>query len=464
VRWYGCLAVLLAAGCSMPAPWARRSLPRPIINGEVAVLLPRFNEYPLNNGLTVWLWPNAGSPVVSAALALPLPGRVAGPDQAALQLACSLLDDGTADRDDVGLGAAFARLGADPTQWSTGAGTVVQATVLPEMLSPLLELMAEQARFPLQDEKVILARAREAAEQAEVARQGPESLGRTVLADEMGLPSHAVERAAFAAATAPRVREAQLELLDPRNAGLVVAGNFDEDRTLAAIQGIFEPWRHRASRLVIPPAVAPHTPRTVLVPWPRLHQTFLFLGRRLPPLDAPTEVALDVEVARYLGFLRRFRDEGGNSYGPQGGISVWRGGGSVHVLLPVDAGSTGPALRDSRQLLSRLEQQPPTRAELETARRLFSQAGAAAGDDCTGHVTQAADLFLRGSERDHPADKARALKVLSLEHLRVARTFLTADTMSVVLVGDPDLIRGAAREQGITLHERAERKSDRPAR
>jgi predicted Zn-dependent peptidase len=285
-----------------------------------------------------------------------------------------------------------------------------------------------------------------------LAQETPEDVGRRVLAEELDLPDAELDAPAYGSVSMAQVRTIRQTLLDPHGAVLVLAGTFPVQETLLAIDGFFGTWRppREPARQPQPPA-PPRKRRLVLVPWPGLDQTHVVLGKRLPPLAVRDEVALQTALGRYLGGLNSFRTDSGTSYGPRGRVRLDRTGGVLEVLLTVDARVTRPALRDSLGGLRELAVLPE-KTWSSLSREIASQQGSASGTGSAGHVAAAADLFLRGQERDRQAQKARALATLRPREVQAAiAQHLDEATTSVVIVGDGEVVRAAAKALAMTL-------------
>ena len=445
------LGLLLAlVGCA--PPWSRLQLPRPLYDLDITVTLPRFEQRVLSNGLTVWWWWKPDAPVVSAATGPAPPGAVPGDRGRRPRAVVRALARGTAHRDEIEQEQEFARLGATPDLLRSREGAALLATVLPERLPRVLELFSEVVRAPLDSESAFQTLRDEKIAWKAMAQDTPEEVGRRVLAEELDLPDAELDAPAYGSVSMAQLRTIRQALLDPRGAVLVLAGTFEVRETLLAIEGFFGSWRPPREQARPPEPPAPtRKRRLVLVPWPGLDQTHVILGKRLPPLAVRDEVALGAALGRYLGGLNSFRTDSGTSYGPRGHIRLDRAGGVLEVLLTIDARVTRAALRDSLGGLRELAILPD-RSWGSLPREVASQQGSASGTGSAGHVAAAADLFLRGQQRDRPAQKARALAVLRASEVRAAiAQHLDETTTSVVVVGDGEVVRAAATALGMTL-------------
>lgn len=449
----GALALALglaAIACAPKVPQlaSRRELPRPRVNADVSVVLPVFEERVLPSGLTVWYWRRPDAQVVSAGIALRRPRTGDGDQAAALVLAHRLLLDGTGKRTGDELAGAFARLGARPRAWPFEDGALVQATVVPRNLPGALALLAEMVISPLDDAAVIQQRSG-GGPGSPGGYQAPASLAAYVLYEELGR----LVPAPRAAVTGAQLRRVRAAALDPTQAALILVGDFPVEDTLDEVEALFGAWRRQPEEqpalVPLPPAQAP---RFVLVPWPGLRQTHVAVGRRLPGLNAREDVALSVGVGVYAGWLNHFRADSGTSYGSSHRLALDRDGGLLQVQVAVDARVTGALLRDVLGFMRDLRARPISARAAVQSREIFSQAGAVAATDSTGHLYTAAGRFLRGHERGRPNQRARALATLKTEDIKAALVqYLDPTAVTVVVIGDPEVVGEAARAQGVAL-------------
>lgn len=170
--------------------------------------------------------------------------------------------------------------------------------------------------------------------------------------------------AAMRQVTATDIVELLEQLRQPDNGLLVLVGDFDEQRALAAAQRTFGSWHRGGSGNQLLPAAPPlsQLPRgtrgMLRVAWPGASLATLGLDCVLPPATQPKdEAALDLfQIILERGLFNELRGGAANAYAVDVDLSRLRGGTRV---LQVSTGVTHGHLQQGFQALARLLHDSP---------------------------------------------------------------------------------------------------------
>jgi zinc protease len=131
-----------------------------------------------------------------------------------------------------------------------------------------------------------------------------------------------------------------LRMRHPRNATLVVVGDFDPPAGEKMVRGWFGQWQGHGPGATLtvpaPPMPAPGPEKLLLHHRPGVSQTEVTLACRLPPFDARAATVYEV-LASYVGseILTRVRQEAGATYSVEADTVLLRGG-AAHLVFSMD--------------------------------------------------------------------------------------------------------------------------------
>jgi zinc protease len=246
----------------------------------------------LRNGLQVVIVRNTLSPVVSTDMSYLVGSRDDPRDVPGMAHAQEhMMFRGTKNLATAELGTIATALGGDFNAQTSSMTTQYQFTVPAVDLDAVLRIESDRMRDVL-DLQSQWQNERGAIEQ-EVARDEA-APGGDFFADAQAIAYKGTvyehpgvgTKAAFDALTGPRIKTFYQRWYAPNNAVLVIAGNVDPQRTLAAVRSHFESIPAK----VIPPHEAAHfapLKRTVLKRTTTLAYPLAAIGFRMPGLDSP---------------------------------------------------------------------------------------------------------------------------------------------------------------------------------
>ncbi len=341
-------------GAALPAT-RPADLPAP----KLAV--PAVETYTLASGLEVRALRLPGSGLFAGHLAFRGAVRAVPADKAgASSLLGELLTSGAAGRDAAAFAEAVTSLGGEIDAGVAQGALTVSVQGLTRNLAPTLDLMADAVLRPnltqadFDRERALLA-ARVDARPNEPREVAPVVMGAALYgaADPRGRPADGYA-STVAKLTLADVKALAPTMVHPRNAVLVVAGDFDPAALRAALTRRFGGWRSAAAPP--PPAPLPFAGTAtalslLLVDRPGAPQTLIVGARTLPAADGAARTARRLaEVALGGSFTSRLnqnlREKHGYTYGAHSRISEREGQPALTLSTSVQTEVTGAAMKE----------------------------------------------------------------------------------------------------------------------
>ncbi len=412
---------------------------------------PGFARTVLPNGLTVLVSHLPGRPLLTAQLLLD--GGAAGEDGARAGLtvlAAEALTEGTARRDAIGLIEASERLGAGiqaGAGWETTVGTI---DVPRRNLAPALDLLAEVMLTPTFPDHEVVRLREERLNELLQARADPRRRAERAFAATVYAPSSPFARPiAGTEETVPGLgrtaaADRYAELLDPRRATVIVAGDVEGLPVAELVGERFAAWTATGD---VPASVAPDATqhpagrRVVIVDRPGSPQTEVRIGHVGVPRRIPDYHAV-VVMSAILGGLfdsrlqRLLREERGYTYGVHAGFDMRRVAGPFAVRMAVHTEATVPAVRDALAVLERIKVDPPTAAELDAARDFLIGVFPLRFESAAQVVAAIGGLVALGLPDDELDRYRPAIAAVTADEVVAAAAHVRPAEASVVLVGD----------------------------
>lgn len=437
-----------------PAPDAfREQAPQPDTPPEL--VLPRFEEAKLDNGLTVLVSTRKELPLVDVGLAFAAGGAEDPPDHGGLaDITYKMLLEGAGGRDARALDEAFQDLGVSPGVSVNPDGAYVGVRVLKRNTDAALGLLADVVRRPTLATKDF--ERRKTLQLAELVRAlgSPGFLAQQAYLDAVFGPTHPYGHpvnglpATVQKVTLGDVKAFYQKKLGPQAAALVMTGDITLPEAVTLAKKVFGDWKAPAALPPVPPAPpVPARQQLVLVPKPGLDQTVVLLGRPGLAAGNPEEYSLELATTVFGGFFgsrlnMNLREDKGYSYGAGASSDARLGVGPLTCSSSVRADVTGPAVTEFFRELKGLRERPITAKELEAAREGLIRAIPGAFETVEGLGASAAQLFFLRRPMDEFARTVEGLRTATPEQVQhVAEAYLAPDSMQVVLVGDPEVVQ-----------------------
>lgn len=461
------LAILFIAGCASQAPTPPLTAePAPIepaapqANG---VELPPFETFVLDNGMQILLMEKHDVPLI-AFDAIVKGGVVADPDGkgGTASLLAELLRKGAGDR----TGVEFART-------VDGVGGILNTSVGKESIAVSGEFMARDAELmvellgdvlmnPLLSRDEFL-KLRERNIQQILAMKDTALRALTSVYGEAFLfgehPYGDVSfgsEASLAKVDYADIRRYYIEQVGADRTILAVVGDFDTAIMRGRLEAEFSGWRRAAG--AFPEVPAPETRqgrRVLLVDKPGSTQTYFYLGNIGVARDYPDQAALDlvntVFGGRFTSMLNtKLRVESGLTYGAGSRLVQYTRPGSVAILSFTQTKTTTEAIDLAIATLARLHEEGLTAQQLESA-RAYVLGQFPPELETNGEIAaRLAGLRFYGLDRETIDSYAERIANVTLAEANavIESVYPSPENLSIVLIGDADLVREQASAYG----------------
>ncbi len=431
----------------------RSQPPKPGDSPEL--VLPKFEQAKLDNGLTVLVSTRKELPLVFTGVAFATGSSQDPQGRGGLaDLTYKMMLEGAAGKDTLALDEAFQDLGVSPSVNVNPDGSFIGARVLKRNADAALALLADVVRKPNFAQKDFERRKKLQLAELVRAMGSPGFLAQQAYLDAVFGPEHPYGHpvsglpASVEKVSLQDVKSFYGRSVGPRAAALVMTGDISLDEARELAKKYFGDWKGSATPPPVPAApAAPPRQQVVFVPKPGLDQTVVMVGRPGIAVGHPDEYALELATTVFGGFFgsrlnMNLREDKGYSYGAGANMDARLGVGPLTAYSSVRQDVTGAALNEFIGEMKGIRERPITEKELESAREGLIRAIPGAFESVEGLGASAAQLFFLRRPMDEFARTVTGLeKATPAEVQRVAEAYLGPDAMQVVLVGDPEVIQ-----------------------
>jgi zinc protease len=411
--------------------------------------LPVASRFSLASGLTVFVLPSPGLPIVSAELVV-LAGSAANPlgRSGLASFTVGMLDRGTSKRSALEISDDLDEIGAALETDSGTDSSTISITSLKKNLEPALEIFSDVALSPSFPEQEIEHVRSERLGSIQEERDSIQALARQTMASALyGDQSPYGFLGIGDTESNKKITREDLggfwkREYVPANSALVLAGDISEAEALALAEKYFGSWT--GARTVRRAVEAPRsvTRAVYIVDKPESPQTQVRVAALGAARSTPDYVSLEV-MNEVLGgsFASRLnmnlREEHGYTYGVSSGFTYTRETGTFSARGGIRTDVTAPAVAEIFREIERIRNSEPTPAELELARNslslslpaLFRTNGSAA--DTIG------ELFVDDLPLDYYQTLPSRIEAVSAgDVMRMAQKYLGPGGMVVVAAGD----------------------------
>ncbi len=416
---------------------------------------PDFVRHRLPNGLGVWFVPLPDRELVSVHLLTDAGAATEDEAQGGVAaLTAQLLVTGTRDLDAAAFAEATERLGIDVGSESSWDSARAGFASLGAHLEAGLELLAEMVLAPRLDEgefdRLKAERLNDILQaRAEPGRLADERFLAEVFADEVPYGRLSAGRPeTVEPLTVDAVRAFHASRYAPNVADIIVAGQFDPDAALAAIERRFGPWAGTGPghRSVTPTARGGR--RVLLIDRPGSVQSEIRVGHLgIDRFDAryfPAMVTAALLGGTFSSRLnQRLREELGYTYGARASFDPRRAAGPFTANAAVQTEVTADAVRELLALLDGMREAEPPERELADVRD-FLVGVFPLRFESTGGIAAAIEplaVYDLPDEWWH-AYRSNLEAVTPADVLATARDLVRPDEALILIVGDASAVRG----------------------
>jgi zinc protease len=348
--------------------------PLPPLGPTRRLKLPKQVERTLGNGLTVIAVRRPAVPLVELRLWMPF-GRThlaRGATLAQTMLAGTATHTATqiaAELQKVGGGLSA---GVDPDRLMLSGASLVTG------LGRMLEILADVLTGAVYPADWVETERDRLVDRIQVAQSQPAHLARTALLKRIyGRHPYAVqtpEPDQVRAVRPPALRKLHAERVHPAGAVLVLVGDVQPDRALAAAEQALSGWNGDGHVAELPPAPPLEPGPLLLVDRPGSVQSSLRIALPAVPRTHPDHAALQLANLVFGGYfssrwVENIREDKGYTYGPHSVVEHSVAGSVLVAGAEVATEVTAPALLETWYELGRLATLPPRPEELEQARQ-----------------------------------------------------------------------------------------------
>jgi len=415
---------------------------------------PQVTTVKLDNGLTVWLVPEAGFPKVAFTLAI-RGGYTADPHDRPgfADLIAATVTQGTRNRSARQIAEDLAAAGGDLDGAAAPDSIRIETSVLSSKEDTALEVLADvaqQATFA--DQEVAIAKNNLSSElRANEAEPG--FLARRALYHALfGQHPYAVvapTEDTITKTVAADLRTEYARRFRPDRALLVAVGDFSEQSLVATIRTKFAGWKSAAEAAPINEAKpAPMVSKAIVyVPRANSVQTALYLGVLGPTRSAPDYAAARIGNAIYGGMfgsrlVNNIREDKGYTYSPGAGITLNRETGVLVTRADVRNAVTGASFNEITYEMNRMATTAPDADEVEHAKRYLLGSLALQLQARAAVARQLANLWIDSLPPEELGLQSDKIEKVTPQDIQAAgRTYFPAWRMTVVAVGDEQVIK-----------------------
>ncbi len=420
---------------------------------------PRFERRRLSNGLELRVVERHELPIVTVDLVVKS-GETLAPigKEGLATLAASLLEEGTKTRTSLQLAGELSEIGATLGAGASLESTSVSLTTLTRHLEQALDLFADVVKNPSFPEKELDRLKLQRLSQLKARTDDPEQTAAAVfprliygLEHPYGRPDLGTP-ASVRSITREDVLAFYRRIMLPSNAVLVVVGDVRPDAIAAAMEARLSTWANGP----VPPspslALMPTPPQArtfYLIDRPGAAQSMLTIGRIGAARKSPDFAALTVLNAILGGQFEsrlnaNLRIDKGYSYGVNSSFSFDRGSGPFEAGGTVETMVTRESLVEMfKEMADISSQRRVTDDELAFAKERIVLGFPSRFETTFGVAGQLATLIadeLPDDEFDRYQSRVEAVTKADVD--RVARQYITPETMTVLIVGDRAKVEG----------------------
>jgi len=412
--------------------------------------LPAIRRFRLPSGLTVWLQERAELPIVSTTLVFPEGANEDPPGfEGTAQLTGATLDTGTASRSALEIAGTLERLGSSLRIQTAHDGTTISLSSLRRNLHSSLDVLGD-----------ILARPTFPAEELERKRTQHLTWFAQQKDRASTIASWAFHRLVYGPAhpygtdsggteaSARRIGREEIagfmgDHLTPDSCTVVIIGPVTESDCRTLLGESLSPWNTRRQQPTGGTSPPPRTrPGYFLVDRPGSAQTEIRLGRPSLKRKSPDFFPV-ILLNRVLGgqFSSRLnanlRERRGFTYGAWSSFGMGRLGGPFLAGTAVNTADTGEAVRELLGEIDALSTGNLTAEELRFAREGISGSFALMFETPAQVAAVLQNIVFYDLGEEYYATYLENLRSITLEQANaVARRYISAEGLTVVLVGD----------------------------
>jgi zinc protease len=457
-----CLVAAVPAGQQQPN-WPSENPPRPLPSR--AVSFPPYELRTLPNGMQVIVVMHHEQPEVTMRLLVRAGSAFDPPAKSGTaSLVGALLDQGTTTRSAFEIADAIDSIGGALDTGANSDITAATVLVMKDSFDIGMDMLADVVRRPAFAPEEIERQRTQAVENLGVSLQSPGFIAGAVLNrliygfHPYGFPDSGMPDT-IAKITRDDLREFHRRYFAPNNSILAVVGDVSVDEAMKAAGRVFGDWPRQAVQAPTLSEPPKPTRRIVVIDKPDSVQTAVRVGQIGIPRKSPDYMSMD-QAIRILGgegsnrLFRVLRSERGLTYSASADLNPFLLAGDIVAETDTRTESTGEAVRVIVDEFTRLQRERIGDGELSGA-QAYMTGSFPLGIETPGAIARQVVnvVFYDLSLDELRTYRQRANSVTPDDVLRVARTYVQPERLSIVLVGNVSKFKDQLAKAGFGSYE-----------
>ena len=458
------LAILLpAVAGAQVANWPRENPPRPLPSRPVS--FPPYELRTLPNGMQVIVVMHHEQPEVTMRILVRAGAAYDPPGKAGTAaLVGSLLNQGTTTRTAQEIAEAIDSIGGALDTGAGGDHSAATVLVMKDSFDIGMDMLADVVRRPAFAPEEIERQRRQAIQSLAVSLEDPDFIAGAVLNrliygfHPYGFPESGMPET-IARITREDLREFHRRYFAPNHSILAIVGDVTADEAMTAAARVFGDWPRHAAQAPMLPDPPKATRRIVIIDKPDSVQTAVRIGQLGVPRKTPDYMDFD-QAIRILGgegsnrLFRVLRSERGLTYSASAEMNTMLLAGDVIAETDTRTEATAEAVRVIVDEFTRLQRERIGDAELAGAQAYMTGSFPLTIETPGAIARQVVNaVFFDLSLDELRTYRQRANAVTPDDVLRVARTYVQPDRLSIVMVGNAAAFKDQLGKAGFGSYE-----------
>jgi zinc protease len=408
--------------------------------------LPERDVRQLDNGLKVTAVQFGAVPKATISVIVSAGNLNEGDRTWLADLTGDFLLEGTTSRTAEDIALQAAAMGGQVNVTVTEDLTTITGDVLTEFAPEMARLLADIVRNPAFPEGELERLRRDRLRMLSVAETQPDQMAmaafREALYGEHPYGQLLPEEEELQSYDVASVRDFYAGNFGAKRTHVIVAGKFDDQETVRAVEEAFADWKAGPDPLINIPQPAEGKVVVDVIDRPDASQSNIYLG--LPTIAPGHEDWIPLQVSNTLlgGFFssritRNIREDKGYTYSPFSALSTRYKDGYWAQVAAVTTEVTGPAIQEIVKEIDELQENPPPREELEGVKNY------SAGVFVLQNSTRGGIINVLSYIDHHELPESYLTNYVSEVHAvtpeqvsEIAREYLREEDMTLVVVGD----------------------------
>lgn len=426
--------------------------------------LPARENKTLDNGLTSTLVQFGAVPKVNVSVIIKTGNIHEGPDEIWLaDLTGNLMKEATVSMDFQTIAKKVAGMGGE-VNISTGPNQMtVSGRVLSEFAPDLIKILADIVMNPAFPSTEIERLKNDLKRQLTVQKSVPQSQAtekfRSIVYKDHPYGRIFPTEAMINAYTLDAVKGFYNNNIGAKRTVVYAVGKFDDGKVSAAIKDAFGGWRE-GPEVDYPVAEPVKTNEVAIIDRPNAPQTTIILG--LPTIDPSKPDYLSLAVTNSLlggsfgsRITSNIREDKGYTYSPYSTINSGYRAAIWYEQADVTTEHTGAALQEISKEIKRLQNEAPSREELEGIQNYEAGVFVLQNSTPGGIISQLNFLDFHDLDESYLTDRVKNIHNITPEKVQqMTRDYFRYENMTLVMVGDKKQLEKQIKDHQESLKEK----------